>query len=423
MIAAPPLALAKESVSVGDPCATKGKTFESGALLLECGPQLRWRSAIEGKPCVKDAAMVGDLSCMRRQSQRQWMKRYVYQDQACDPEDPRLAAENVILPTIEHWEARIAAACVAIRWIEREEAVLPELLLLSATPISLAAQLDAQRAATAGLRLTWEYRGTKDIIPTYIIFSSPSEFCQQSKRFMTPDRHAIHLRNGFSTDSDGRPWLPDCSDARPFSEEMCESGPAGGLFPGFSYNGRLAGAFQLVCASSLEYGSNLSLHKFWQGIGAFSVGSRSREVTADAFTGALINMDGMLVLYPQLLDEARSGGRQANLCGPGATLYICAHNQWKDMPELFRSSRVWWRDGVLTNDISAAAGWSRQTAAEWFVAHFGLDAAFFLPHALVGVSNRAQYLKVLKAYTNISPKKLFAGIDAYVGAQFGREQP
>jgi hypothetical protein len=60
---------------------------------------------------------------------------------------------------------------------------------------------------------------------------------------------------------------------------------------------------------------------------------------------------------------------------------------------------------------------------EWFVAHFGLDAAWLLPVALAGVTTEREYLAVLDSYTNWTHEQIFAGVDAWVAPQFGLTAP
>ena len=88
----------------------------------------------------------------------------------------------------------------------------------------------------------------------------------------------------------------------------------------------------------------------------------------------------------------------------------------------FVSSATWWK-GELVNGMSAEYLWARQTAMEWFVAHFGLDAAYLLPLALVGVTTEAEYHAVLESYTDWPHEQVFAGIDAWVAPQFGLTAP
>ncbi len=45
---------------------------------------------------------------------------YPYRDAACDPDDPRIAAAKIVLPKGDGPEARIAAACVALEWLEND---------------------------------------------------------------------------------------------------------------------------------------------------------------------------------------------------------------------------------------------------------------------------------------------------------------
>lgn len=370
---------------------------------------------VAGEPCLLRADVREGLSCIRSRNGLRWQTPYAFQEQACDPSSPKLKQMRVVLPTTKLMEARVAAACVAIRWWDNRDQAFPEVLAISAKPLPKAAIRDVQGQGKSGLQLFWDFRGAESMQPAHFAFESPAEYCELAEQYVSADRYQVLLVRGFSTTPSNKPWIPDCSDTELFTGEWCVAGPASGIPVGFSKDGLTAGSFTAGC--NFQAGIVLSLHKFWQAIGSIPGG------LPDSFTGALFNTDSMLVLYPEVLWESQLYGTEANLCGPKARLYLCSHSKWKGTLEIYRSSREWWQDGTLDNDTAATSGWARQTASEWFAAHFGLDATFNLAHALYGVSSHEEYLRVLNSYTDLTADEIFAGIDAWVAPQFGLTAP
>ena len=368
-----------------------------------------------GEQCFLRAEVREGLSCIRSRNGLRWQTPYAFQEQACDPSSPILKKLRVVLPTTKLMEARVAAACVAIRWWDNRDQTLPKVQAIGAKPLPEAAIRDVQEQGKAGLQLFWDFRGAESMQPAHFAFESPAEYCKLAEQYVSTDRHLFQLQRGFSTTPSDKPWIPDCSDTKLFTGEWCDAGPAGGISIGFSRDGVTAGSFTAGC--NFQAGIRLSLHKFWQAIGSISGGQ------PDSFTSALFNTDSMLVLYPGLLWESQLYGTEANLCGPKASLYLCSHSKWKGKLAAYRSSSEWWQDGTLDNDTAATYGWARQTASEWFTAHFGLEATFNLAHALYGVSTHEEYLRVLNSYTDMTADELFAGIDAWVAPQFGLTPP
>jgi hypothetical protein len=117
----------------------------------------------------------------------QWQARYVYQEQACDPEEKRIKQAGVILPRKGLKESRIAAACVALEWLANKDVDYPELQVLSEWKLPKVALADAAARARGALRLYWKYRGIEEIQPTYMVFTSPAEFCALATKYFRPE--------------------------------------------------------------------------------------------------------------------------------------------------------------------------------------------------------------------------------------------
>ena len=415
------VAVAARTLVPGDTCLMKGSLHTVGTGALECGPKLRWRVVAEGRPCLKVAARTSTLSCINRREGRRWQKPFTYQEQACDPSDPRITVAGVLLPREGLTEARIAAACVALEWLANTNVEYPKLQVLSEWQLPETALADAASRARGALRLYWKYRGIDNIKPTYMVFTSPAEFCALATKYFTHGLLSSWKVRGFSTAPDDMPWTPDCNDTKPFSGEYCESGPYAAVWPGGALDRKSGGAFGHMCREDLESWSGLNFHKFWQGVQspiALSLGSKV------SFSYALLNADYLFSDYAGLLTEGELSGSLADLCSPASRYYTCKHDQMMGRLTTYKSSSTWWKAGATMNgSLSAEYLWARQTAMEWFVAHFGLDAAYLLPVALVGVSTKSEYLAVLDSYTDWGHKKIFSGIDAWVAPQFGLTAP
>ena len=356
---------------------------------------------------------------MRGRSGLQWQARYVYQEQTCNPEEKRIKQAGVILPRKGLKESRIAAACVALEWLANKDVDYPELQVLSEWKLPKVALADAAAQARGALRLYWKYRGIEEIQPTYMVFTSPAEFCTLATKYFNPEMLSAWKVRGFSTGPDDMPWIPDCNDTKPFSETYCYSGPYGAVTPGVAIDRKSGGAFGRVCRKELQSWSGLVTHKFWQGVQSAHALSFGEEIK---FSEGLLYADYLFSDYAGILTGAELEGSSAGLCSPGSKYYTCKHDLMKGKLATYESSSTWWK-GELVNGMSAEYLWARQTAMEWFVAHFGLDAAYLLPLALVGVTTEAEYHAVLDSYTDWSHEQVFAGIDAWVAPQFGLTAP
>ena len=173
-----------------------------------------------------------------------------------------------------------------------------------------------------------------------------------------------------------------------------------------------------MCREDLPPWSGLNFHKFWQGVQS-SIALTIREDIL--FSHALLTADYLFADYAGILTEAELSGSSADLCSQASRYYTCKHGQMSGTLRSYISSRQWWREGFVDNSSSREYLWARQAAMEWFTAHFGLDAAYLLPLALVGVVNKRQYFATLAAYTDRTPAEIFAGVDAYVKPMFGLE--
>lgn len=376
--------------------------------------------AVVGELCLTRAEVRNGFSCVRGRSGLQWQARYAYQEQACDPEDKRIKQAGVILPRKGLPEARVAAACVTLEWLANKNVDYPELQVLSEWKLPKVALADAAARARGALRLFWKYRGIEAIKPTYMVFTSPAEFCALATKYFGPEYLTQWKARGFSTGPDDMSWIPDCSDTKPFSGAYCESGPYAAVWPGGAIDRKSGGAFGHMCRKDLEALSGLNTHKFWQGVQgpiALSIGEDTQ------FSYALLYADYLFSDYAGILTEADLSGSSADLCSPASRYYTCKHDQMKGKLTTYESSSTWWTAGALENGFSAEYMWARQTAMDWFVAHFGLDAAYLLPLALVGVTTEAEYHAVLDSYTDWLHEQVFAGIDAWVAPQFGLTAP
>ena len=374
--------------------------------------------AVAGEPCSRRAEVREGLSCVRGRGGLQWQAKYIYQEQACDPEDKRIKQAGVILPRKGLKESRIAAACVALEWLANKDVDYPKLQVLSEWKLPKVALADAAARARGALRLFWKYRGIEEIQPTYMVFTSPAEFCALATKHLDPDV-ATWWKKGFSTGPDDMSWIPDCNDTKPFSGAYCYSGPWGAVTPGAAIDRKFGGAFGSMCRKELQSWSGIVIHKFWQGVQSAHALSFGEEIK---FSEGLLYADYLFSDYAGILTEAELSGSSAGLCSPGSKYYTCKHDLLKGKLTTFVSSATWWK-GEVVNGMPAEYLWARQTAMEWFVAHFGLDAAYLLPLALVGVTTEAEYHAVLDSYTDWSHEQVFAGIDAWVAPQFGLTAP
>ena len=369
-----------------------------------------------GEKCSQARARNSSLVCIRTPTGLRWQQPYKYQAEACDPSDPRLA--GIILPEASRPEARVAAACVALEWLANKDVQYPELQVLSEWKLPEVALADAAARARGALRLYWKYRGIQKIQPTYMVFTSPAEFCALATKYFNSGMLSAWKVRGFSTGPDDRPWIPDCDDTKPFSGVYCESGPYGAVWPGGVINRKSGGAFGHMCREDLQSWSGLNFHKFWQGVQS-SIALTIRGDTR--FSHALLTADYLFADYAGILTEAELAGSSADLCSQSSRYYTCKHGQMSGTLRNYISSQNWWREGFIDNSSSREYLWARQAAMEWFTAHFGLDAAYLLPLALVGVVNKRQYFATLAAYTDRTPAEIFAGVDAYVKPMFGLE--
>ena len=120
--ATPPLS-AERAVKVGGACAVKGDTVEVGSNWFEC--QRIWVKIIANATCSVAKRDIGPFTCTKRAGALRWTVVASRKWAACDPDDPRIAAAGITLPTGEREEARIAAACVALEWLRTANVKAP----------------------------------------------------------------------------------------------------------------------------------------------------------------------------------------------------------------------------------------------------------------------------------------------------------
>lgn len=375
----------------------------------ETTPTSQLPTPIAGDPCETRAEVRDGFSCVRGREGLRWQARFRFQDQACNPADPALRSNKIRLPEPDQHESWIAAACVALEWLSNASAELPTLKILSKREIPKATREALQASARASLRLIWKYRGISEMDPALIVITSPAEHCELTRELQV------------SNEADRVESAVDCSDTRQFScDSLQQSGFAVMWDARNSLDRRLAGYKSSACSKLSDLG--LSHHKFWQGVGASL--SLDPEVST-AFATALVNPDYLISELTYILWNAETEGTAANLCGPGADYYVC-QDWFRGSLTTYVSSSEWWKGQVPEHELSIWSqqyNYARQAAMEWFIAHFGLDAAFGLAQALVGVSSESEYLAVLDSYTDLTHEQLFAAIDAWVAPKFGLTPP
>lgn len=392
-------------------CSSTGTAPGSGLIPASpmASPSESLPPGIAGEACSEQAEVRGELSCVRGRDGLRWQPRYTYRDQACDPESPTLKANKVILPERNQPESRIAAACVALEWFSNESVDSPELAVISKRKLSVSVLTSLRADAKAALRLFWKYRGVDQMDPALIVITSPAEHCEITREYQV------------AGEADRVAQSNDCTDTRQFS---CESLQVSGFAVMWdaknSIDKRLAGYKTSGCGDEAYLG--LSFHKFWQGVGASLT---TDSATATNFSTALVNPDYLISEYPSILWDAAKSRGSANLCGPGAEYYVCQDWFRGNLTE-FVSSSLWWQGQEPEHELSIWSqqyNYARQAAMEWFIAHFGLDAAYGLPQALVGVTDEEGYLAVLDSYTDLTHTQLFAQIDAWAASKFGIVAP
>ena len=337
---------------------------------------------------------------------------YTYQEQACDPADPRLA--RMTLPPKKYREGRIAAVCVALEWLDNKDLKLPKVEIFVPDYVSSAARRSIERSAKWQLRVIWEHRTYADVTPTVFMFDSKKFFCTRD--------HAVLPENFFV--------YRECVDLK--REWTCEDNPDTALAAtpnSWSGDKPRAGVTSYTCGFNKD--SLVIPFKFYAGfLYCDTTSGEAAPLCAFLSKGAMY----IYATYIAKLGEAESTGRAANLD-------TCARSSWPitcpTSPFLFRkyiSSSEW-----LTlydtycdhgSDLYGESGncspaehlgyTVSSLAFEWVTAHYGIDAAYGIINATLQAGrDKERYLRVLSHYLGMSTDDFFAAIDTYVVARLG----
>ena len=427
-----PSAVAARTLLPGDTCLTKGSLHTVGTGALECGPKLRWRVVAEGRPCLKVAARTSTLSCINRREGRRWQKPFTYQEQACDPNDPRLS--NITLPPEEFLEGRIAAACVALEWLDNANTDIPELDLVAPSQTSATAVQALKESAAWQLQLIWGHRTDYDTkTPTVFLFDSISFLCEDGRKVFqqgyfwlsrpvlgSPGYISAHPNSVYSCLKPESTW--GCADTPDIGN---------GVLPSGWRDHKRAGLIMATCPSGLSGPIEVNPWKFYEGFFGCPI--------TDSIAPALCNNWGtaamyIFSLYAQELGQAQLDGRSAdlNLCRSGSWMGWCPQStrlfrksfpssSWLTMqPEpCWPGSPPFGDDADCSREL-AFAYHVKGYVFEWLVAHYGIDTAYGVLFALAPAgSSKKLYLRIMAGYLGMSNDKFFAAIDAYVVARLG----
>jgi hypothetical protein len=337
---------------------------------------------------------------------------YTYQEQACDPADPRLS--RMTLPPKKYQEGRIAAACVALEWLDNKDLKLPKVEIFVPDYVSSAARRSIEQSAKWQLRVIWEHRTYADVTPTVFMFDSKKFFCTRDHIALDPNFFVYR----------------ECVDLK--REWTCEDNPDTALAAtpnSWSGDKPRAGVTSYTCG--FPKGSAVISFKFYAGL--LYCDTTSGEA---APLCAFLSKGAMYIYgtYIAELGEAESTGRAANLD-------TCARSSWPitcpTSPFLFRkyiSSSEWltlydtycdhgsdlYGEGGDCSPAEHLGYTVSSLAFEWVTAHYGIDAAYGLINATLQAGrDKERYLRVLSHYLGISTDDFFAAIDTYVVARLG----
>ena len=337
---------------------------------------------------------------------------YTYQEQACDPADPRLS--KMTLPPKKYREGRIAAACVALEWLDNKDLKLPEVEIFVPDYVSSAARRSIEQSAKWQLRVIWEHRTYADATPTVFMFDSKQFLC--SKDHIALDTNFFVYR--------------DCVDLK--HEWTCENNPdtALGATPNYwSGDKPRAGVISYTCGFNKD--SLVVPFKFYLGfLYCDTTGGGAAPLCAFLSKGAMY----IYATYIEELGEAESTGKAVNLdtCGRSSWPTTCPTS-----PFLFRkyiSSSKWltlydtycdhgsdlYGEGGDCSPAEHLGYTVNGLAFEWITAHYGIDAAYGIINATLQAGrDKERYLRVLSHYLGMSTDDFFAAIDTYVVARLG----
>ena len=337
---------------------------------------------------------------------------YTYQEQACDPADPRLS--RMTLPPKQYQEGRIAAACVALEWLDNKDLKLPKVEIFVPDYVSSAARRSIERSAKWQLRVIWEHRTYADVTPTVFMFDSKKFFCTKDHIALDPNFFVYR----------------ECVDLK--REWTCEDNPDTALAatPNTWLGDKpRAGVISFACGFNKD--SLVIPFKFYAGL--LYCDTTSGEA---APLCAFLSKGAMYIYgtYIAELGEAESTGRAANLD-------TCARSSWPitcpTSPFLFRkyiSSSEWltlydtycdhgsdlYGEGGDCSPAEHLGYTVSSLAFEWVTAHYGIDAAYGIINATLQAGrDKERYLRVLSHYLGMSTDDFFAAIDTYVVARLG----
>lgn len=336
---------------------------------------------------------------------------YTYQKQACDPADPRLA--RMTLPPKKYREGRIAAACVALEWLDNKDLKLPTVEIFVPDYVSSAARRSIERSAKWQLRVISEHRTFPDVTPTVFMFDS--------KRFLCSKDHIALATNFFV--------YRDCVDLK--REWTCEDNPdtALGATPDFwSGDKPRAGVISFACGFNKD--SLVISFKFYMGLLACDLSAMSDTPFCSRWQGAPY----IFGLYAEELGSAEAENRAANLnlCQQGGWMSWCPRSA-----RLFRGyisssnwlalqgNGCWPGSDPYGDDGSCDAAQIMSVVAinyafEWVTAHYGIDVAYGIINAtLQAGTDKERYLRILSKYLGMSTDDFFAAIDTYVVTRLG----
>lgn len=366
-----------------------------------------WRLAVEGQTCLKVATSAGELNCINTHLGLRWQRPLTYQDQACDPSDARIS--DVTLPPEAYGEGYVAAACVAIDWLERSDVIAPKTDVYVPKSVSEAGRASIIESAGWQLRFLWGRHTFKNVTPTAFIFDS--------KKFLCTTNHPV-LRSNFYV-------YRECN--LPPREWSCDENPdtALGASPNW-WAGKKQRAGFIGFRCSIGSGARVNPFKFYFGmLSCDKTGGAAVPLCYDWSKGAMYIFGN----YIEQLGIAEKTGAPANLdlCEEGAVWGFCPQSRllfrkiipssnWLTLYDTYcdHGPDVYGEGG----NCSAAEhfGYSANGYAfEWVVAHYGLDAAYgLIPATQAAKRNKSLYLKILNQYFDISTSELFAAIDEYV---------
>ena len=356
---------------------------------------------------------------------------YTYQEQACDPTDPRLAAAGIKLPVGEGKTARIAATCVALEWLANADVKYPKIDIISSKAISKRAVATLQESARAQFRLYWKYRNPAVTQPSVFVFDSIKFLCTEGPKYFGKDRYFLNLPldpTGQAVGNTGGGKF-SCADTSRTWSCANKPGSADGQPAGSWLDPGRGGNISLVCPDDLAGDISVVQHKFYQGIVLRCGDHEAYPFCAHWERGA----DYLFTYYAERLSSASFGSsgnmsiceswRDARFCSTSGFYfhsYIPSSN-WMFIVQQFcwPGTEPYGKDGECS-EADRMSGVTDLYAFEWITSHFGLEAAYgLIPVSQSAGADPDHYRSILQAYTGMSTDDFFAAIDKYVVARLG----